>query len=471
MLENVKKIHEMSMKIMEKTGMLFHHEDAVKILKENGIRMEGNVAYFTEEQLMYWVHKAPSNIDIFAKDPQYNVTLGGHNSVSAPSSGSPQVSDQTGKKRMATMEDYVKLTKLYEANPKYKINGGIIVFPGDTPVENTCLLMHFAAFTHSNKTLMTGTGNYAEIEALMQMGIAASGSREEFEAHPRMLTIINANTPLQLDFKMTETLLTFAKYKQPCVVASAAMAGTTSPITLAGTIAMTNVEILTTIALAQMFNPGCPVIYGSQTTTADLRNGSIAIGAPEGALCYSYCAQLAKFYGLPCRGGGALTDAKVVNGQAGYESMLTYMACRQSEMNLIVQSAGIVDSYTCVSFEKLIMDFEVMDYVDRYLADFEVNEETVPLELIDELGHDGQYLTEEHTLDFCRVEPLTPNLAVRGTTQDPAGQFETNIQKRMQRLLDSYKKPELDQAVIEKMKDILVERGVDRALADQIEQM
>jgi trimethylamine--corrinoid protein Co-methyltransferase len=220
-----------------------------------------------------------------------------------------------------------------------------------------------------------------------------------------------------------------------------------------------------------MFNPGCPVIYGSQTTTADLRNGSIAIGAPEGALCYSYCAQLAKFYGLPCRGGGALTDAKVVNGQAGYESMLTYMACRQSEMNLIVQSAGIVDSYTCVSFEKLIMDFEVMDYVDRYLADFEVNEETVPLELIDELGHDGQYLTEEHTLDFCRVEPLTPNLAVRGTTQDPAGQFETNIQKRMQRLLDSYKKPELDQAVIEKMKDILVERGVDRALADQIEQM
>lgn len=468
---NIQKLHEATMRVLERTGVKFHHSDAVDVLKSHGIRVEGDVAHFTEEQIMYWIHKAPSNIDMFARDPRYNVTLGGHRSESAPPSGSPQISDETGKKRITTMEDYVKLTKLFEVNNAYHINGGIIVFPGDTPIDNTALLMHYAAFTHSDKCLMTGTGNYGEMEALMEMGLADAGSREEFERHPRLLTIINANTPLQLDKKMTETLFTFLKYKQPVVVASAAMAGTTSPVTLAGTITLQNAEVLATIALAQMYREGAPVIYGSQTTNADLRNGSIAIGSPEGALCYSYCAQLAKFYGLPCRGGGALSDSKVVNAQAGYESMMTYLACRQSQMNLIVQSAGILDSYTCVSFEKLMMDFEVIDYVNRFLRDFQVNEETVPEDLIDELGHSGEYLTEDHTLEFCRAEPLTPKLAVRGATSDPARQYEKNIRAAMEKMLDSYVQPQVDAQKLDKMKDILEARGVDRTLAEQIEKM
>lgn len=305
----------------------------------------------------------------------------------------------------------------------------------------------------------------------MEMGAASAGSLEEFKAHPRLLTIINVNTPLQLDKKMTETLLTFVKYRQPVAIASAAMAGTTSPVTLAGTLTLQNAEVLATIALSQMASPGAPVLYASQTTNADLRNGSIAVGSPEGALCYSYCAQMAKFYGLPCRGGGALSDAKVVNGQAGYESMLTYLACRENKMNLIVHGAGILDSYTCVSFEKLIMDFEIMEYVNRYLRDIEVNEETVPEELIQELGQSGEYLVEEHTLEYCRREPLIPNLAVRGASTDPMHQFEKNIEKQMDKMLRAYEQPELDMSVLDKMKDIMEARGVDRKLAEAIEKM
>ena len=471
MKRNVQKIHEATMRILEKTGVKFHHPDAVKVLQENGIRMEGDVAFFTEEQIMYWIHKAPANIDLFATDSAYNVTLGGHNSETAPSSGCPQVCDAHGVRRAALMADYVKLVKLYEANPGFRINGGIIVFPSDTPIDSTALLMYYAAFTHSDKSLMTGTGSYDEMEALMEMGMAVSGSREEFEAHPRMMTIINVNTPLQLDKKMTETLFTFLKYKQPVAIASAAMAGTTSPVTLAGTIALQNAEVLSTVALAQMVRPGAPVLYASQSTNADLRNGSIAIGSPEGALCYSYCAQLAKFYGLPCRGGGAISDAKVVNGQAGYESMMTYMACRQNEMNLIVHGAGVLDGYICVSFEKLMMDFEIKEYVERYLREFEVNDETIPEELIDEVGHTGSYLVEDHTFEFCRREPLTPDLAVRGATSDPEHQFEENIQRKLTKMLESYQQPERDAKVLEKLEKILIDRGVEMTLLKEIEKM
>lgn len=471
MKTNLQKIHEATMRILQRTGVKFHHPDAVKILREHGIRMDGDIAYFTEDEIMYWIHKAPAVIDIFAADPAYNVMLGGCHCETATSSGCPQVCDENGKKRIATMEDYVKFAKLYEVNPDYKINGGIMVFPGDTPIESTALLMHYAAYTHSNKTLMTGTGSYDEMEVLMEMGIVDAGSREEFEKHPRMLTIINVNTPLQLDKKMTETLLTFVKYRQPVVIASAAMAGTSSPITLAGTIALQNAEVLSTVVLSQMASPGAPVIYGSQSTTSDPRNGSIAIGSPEGALCYSYCAQLAKYYELPSRAGGALSDAKVVNGQAGYESMLTYLACRQSGVNLIVHGAGILDSYTCASFEKLMMDFEVMEYVERYLKDIDVDEESIPEDLIDELGHEGAYLLSDHTLDHCHEEPLIPKLAVRGATMDPKNQYESNIAKQMDVMLNKYEKPQKDSTVLEKMRKILLDRGVEKELLDAIEAM
>lgn len=467
----VQKIHEATMRILGRTGIKFHHPDAVQILKQHGIRMDGNIAYFTEEELMYWVHKTPSHINLYGKEKDFRIVLGGGHSESAPSSGSPQICDPAGKKRNALIEDYVKLTKLYEANNHHKINGGIIVFPSDVPVDSAALLMYFAAFTHSDKVLMTGTGNYEQMEALMKLACLAYESEENLRKYPRLLTIINVNTPLQLDHIMTETLLTFGKYGQPVAVASAAMAGTTSPITLAGTIALTNAEVLSTIALAQMANPGTPLLYASQSTTADLRNGSIAIGAPEGALCYEYCAKLAKFYGLPCRGGGALSDSKIVNAQSGYESMLTYLVCRQNDMNLIVHSAGILDSYTCVSYEKLITDFEVIDYVDRYLKGVEVTSETIPEDLIDELAHNGQYLIEEHTFEFCRKEPLTPKVSIRGAVENPARQYEENIEKREKQLLSSYQRPTRDNACIKAMKELLVKRGIEQTLLDQIEEI
>ena len=200
------------------------------------------------------------------------------------------------------------------------------------------------------------------------------------------MAIVNTITPLMFDIKMTETLFTFGKYHQPMTIAPAAMAGTTSPITLAGTIAMANAEAIATTALAQMNAPGTPIIYGSATTTADMRSGSIAIGAPEGALCYGYAPQLARFYGLPCRAGGSLTDAKMADAQAGYEAMMNYTMCRRNGVNLIYHSAGVLNSYLDFSFEKMIMDFEVIDYVDRIMRDIVVDDETIPLDLIDDIA-------------------------------------------------------------------------------------
>lgn len=473
MREKLQKIHEASMRMLETTGMKYHNPKAIEILKAHDIRVEGNVAYFTEEQLMYWVRKAPSCFTLYARNPEHNIIIGGDHVNFVPLYGCAHIVDKNGVRRSGTMQDYVNYAKLFHVNEDFHVDGGLMIQPSDIAVETSCLAMFYATYTHSDKAMFCVAGKEKYMDAMLKAAEVAYGGKEELIRHPHLITIVNANTPLQLDVTMTDVLIKFAEYGQALVIAPCDMAGTTSPVTLAGTVAMSNAEALATIALAQMVRPGTPVLIGSQSTTADLRNGQIAIGSPEGALCYRYLGKMAKFYQLPCRAGGALTDAKVVDAQAGMESLLTLLACCQNKVNFIIHSAGILDGYTCTSYEKVISDFEVIRYVKRYLREFEVNEDTIPLDVIDEIGHDGEYMTHEHTLEYCRVEPLVPTLCSRGIVQDPAHQYEINIEKRLAQMLGQYedRAPVCDEAILNQMKDIFEEQGVERGFMESIEKM
>lgn len=473
MKERLQKIHEASVKILERTGMKYHNPKAIEILKANGIRMEDHTAYFTEDQLMYWVRKAPSSFTLYARNPEHNIVIGGDRVHPAPPYGCAHIADQNGVKRNALMQDYVNYIKLFHANDDYHINGSLMVQPFDVPIASSCLSMFYGAYTHSDKAMFCVAGKEEYMDAMLAAAEVAYGGKEAMIKYPPLMTLVDVNTPLQLDVMMSDVLIKFAEYGQPIVIASCDMAGSTSPVTLAGTIAMTNAEVLATIALAEMVRPGTPVLMGSQSTTADMRTGQIACGSPEGALCYRYLAQMSKFYQLPSRGGGALTDSKIVDAQAGMESMLTYLACCQNKMNLIIHAAGILDGYAYTSYEKVISDFEVMRYVHKYLREFEINDDTIPLDLIDEVGHNGEYLTKEHTFQYCRTESLAPLVCSRGNVSDPANQYHLNTQKRYEELMNLYenKAPLCDQAVLSKIKDIFVGQGISRELLDAIEKM
>ena len=458
--ENVKKIHDASMRILQETGMRFYHRDAIKVLKEQGIRVERDIAYFTEEQIMCWVKQAPSEALLYAANPRYDMKIGGDHQYVGPCGGATFIMDREGHMRDAVFSDFIKLIKLFEGNPDYCLNGGLACQPKDIPVAFSVILLALASLTHTEKCMFAAAGDYRTMETLIRMTCIRFGvTPEQLREEPRLCTIANTNTPLLLDKNMTETIFTMAKYGQPVIIASAAMAGTTSPVTLAGTLAIVNAEIIASVALAQMVSPGTPVIYGSQSTAADMATCSIAIGSPEGALCYKYCAEMAKFYGIPSRAGGSLTDAKLLNAQAGYEAMLTCMACKESGINIMTQSAGIMNSYLAVSYEKLITDFEIISFVNRYLRDIEVNDETIPMELIKELKQEGQYLTEEHTLEFCRKELCIPKISVRGPHAEPAGQFDRNIEKQLRRLEETYQKPEISDQTAGAIKEMLLDMG------------
>jgi trimethylamine--corrinoid protein Co-methyltransferase len=220
------------------------------------------------------------------------------------------------------------------------------------------------------------------------------------------------------------------------------MAGSTGPVTLAGTIAISNVEALVGIALAQMVRRGTPAIYGSATSNAGMRTGAFTIGTPESALAVKYCARLAKRYGVPCRGGGGLNDAKNVSVQAGYESMMVQFVANQEKINFNFHTAGGLDSYGAMSFEKYVVDLEILARIKHYLADLNTEEAHVALDVIEQVGPGGEFLTQMHTAMHCRKAPFATQVSLQGVL--PAGQTADEalfgkIHQALERMLAGYR--------------------------------
>ncbi len=463
----VREIHRASMEIAEKIGIRYHSARAQEILKEHKIKVEDGVAYFTEDQLMGWVKKAPADFTWYARDPQYDVQIGKGISNPAPGYGAPLIMDADGNKRKALMEDYLSMCRIVQANPDFSINGGIIVQPDDVPPEDSVLLMFYASYLMSDKCLLTGSGDRAQMEDLMKMVSIAFGGSESLIDKPRVLTIVNTNTPLQMDGRMTDTLEIFAEHGQPFAVTSGAMAGSTSPMTLAGTLAVANAEVLSAIAYAQMIRPGTPLLYATQCETADMRNAAAAIGSPEGALCYRFSAEMSRHYGLPCRGGGCITDAKKMDVQAGYESMMTCLAAMENKVDLMIHSCGIIDSYACMSYEKMMVDFEIIRYAKRIEKGISLGGETIPMDVIREVGHGGQYLLEEHTLEYCREEPCLPTISARGSVNATA--VEDSIAQCLEEYKTSPMTVHVEPQIKEQLRAFLQQKGIDAGLLDKID--
>jgi len=458
----LQKIHDASMHLLEKCGIKILQPKVLNILKKNGIKVHNEIAYFTEDQLMYWVKKAPSSFNLYARNPSYNITFGEERVEFGPGYGAPSIIEKNGISRPALVKDYVNFIKLYQQSPHHNINGGVAVQPTDIPQTKSRPIMAYLTMTYSDKCLMAGTGDIDEARTILEMTSLAFGGEEEIIKKPRIATIINMNTPLIIDTNMLENMMVFAEYGQPVIIASCAMAGSTGPVTLAGTIALSNAEILSGIAVSQMIREGTPVFYGNQTTTADMKTGSIAIGSPEGALCYQTTARLAKAYGLPCRGGGAITDAKTISVQSGYESMMSLMATAQAGMNLIIHSAGILDSYNSMSYEKLVIDLEIIGMVRKFINGLTVTDETLALDIIEEVGIGGHFLGHEHTMINCRKEPFLPEISLRGKVMnDPDKTILENINSKVKIMLAQYQKPELPQELDKNIVDFLVSKGYD----------
>jgi trimethylamine--corrinoid protein Co-methyltransferase len=456
--------------ILEKTGMRFHHDDILNLLKARGIRVSGKIAHFTEDQVMAWTGKAPEKFAVFARNPAYNFTVGKTSVEFGPGYGAPNIIDAGGQVRRAVLSDYISFLKLVHQSDHFKVNGGILVEPSD--LDHTCnyAIMLYHILTHSDKFIIGMEGPADQMRMTMDMLKIVFGGHDRFIEKPRVMTIVNTLSPLQMDRHALDTLIIYASHGQPVMITPAALAGFTGPVTLAGLIAMANAETLAGIAVAQMLSPGTPVIYGIQTSTGDMRTGGYVVGNPEHALCLSYGARLAKAYGLPCRGGGAPSDAKQVSVQSGYESMLILSTCVREKINIIMHSAGIIDSFNAMSFDKFMIDLEIIDMVSRIQQDIRIDDETLALNIIHDTGCGGQFMTSAHTARLCRKEIWCPAIGIKGIGVKNGSNkaILENAQKKKQQMLAAYKKINTDIGLKVALKDYLSSKGVKLELQNSV---
>ena len=469
MRPSLQKIHDTSMTILRDVGMRFHHAEILELLRSNGVRLEGQTAFFTENQIMDRLGQAPGSFTLHARNPAHSIAIGGDRTHYAPGYGAVFIGQGDGSFRQALLKDYIKLAKLLHCSPLLKVNGGILVQPGDIPSEEAPPLLHYCATLLTDKCLLTASGGPAAVEMVMDLQAIVAGGREALNARPQIIVPVNTLSPLQMDFNSLEMLLQFARNGQPTMISPCVMAGTTGPVTLAGTIALANAEALAGIALTQMVRPGVPVIYGLQSTAADPRTGGICIGGPERSLCIAYGARLARAYGLPSRGGGADNDAIDLSEQSGYESMMSMLITRFEKINFVLHSLGMSASFAAVSYEQFIFGLEILGMIERYKRGIKVDSETLALETIKEAGIGGEFLTKAHTLRHLRRELYVPEISHRarvGLVYDEK-MMKQNIELKLQRMLAGHRRPDLSPHTLEQMRSYLADRKIDTGPVDR----
>ncbi len=454
-------IHNITMDILANVGIAFHSNEATNIFRQHGYQTDGRLVFMEEDLVMDAIANAPSSFSIRGRNPSRDVTIGVDGLVFAPGYGAPFIVDLDQGKRWATLADYRDLVRLAQDLPNQDLSGHLLVQPTDVAASEAHLRMLQAGMIHSDKPYLGSTENATAAEHTMEMSaILFDEPLSSIKERPVTIGLVDSLSPLSYSEEMAGALISYARWGQPLILAALVMAGATGPITLAGLLAQQNAELLAGIVLAELTNPGTPVVYASASTNMDLRTGSLAIGSPELSLATVASIQLAHFYGLPARGGGALTDSNSPDSQAGSESMFTLLTAANSGADFILHAAGILSSFLAFSYEKFVLDDEMCGMVRHFHRGIKVEPETLAYDVIARVGPGGNFLRQRHTQDRCRSAFWQPIIADRTGLE----QWETDLrqdarQRARQRwtaLLAEHEDPQLDSTIAHQL-DVYVE--------------
>ncbi len=452
-VEDLEKIHKASLTVLEKNGVEFHSPEAREVLQKGGAKVEGEKVFFPPELVMEQVSHAPSEFTLHARNPENSVTVGGNHTVHAPGYGSPYVMDyENDKRRSAKYDDYVAFTKLCGNSKNCDVVGGVVVEPNDVPDNLRHAKMLQAAVKHTDKCLMGSAMGAKKAQESLEMAGIVFGGVDKVRENPALVSLINTNSPLQFDPRMLEALMVYARNNQPVLVSALAMTGTTSAVTLAGSLVQQCAEVLSGIVLAQLINPGTPVVFGSASSIVDLRTGNLAIGSPESVKMFSVIAQLARYYDLPSRGGGSLTDALIPDAQSGYESMMVVLSSIMSGINFMLHSMGLLENYMTMSYEKFVIDDEILGMAGNYPGTFPVDDDTLAVDAILQVGSGGNYIAQEHTFRHMK-EMRVPIISARENYAGATDFSDTakRAHEYCKTVIEEHQDPPLDEKVEEEL--------------------
>ncbi|MFQ5773480.1 MAG: trimethylamine methyltransferase family protein [Kiloniellaceae bacterium] len=462
--DQVEEIHEASLRILEEIGIEFLSDGALDLLEKSGAAVDRDtgIVRFERGLIAESVAKAPSSVTLTPRNSERRITLGGNHVNFSLVGGPPNVHDRERGRRAGNYADYCDLLRLTQSLNIIHCIGNQPVAPIELPAESRHLDCYRANVIYTDRVYhCTAIGAERALDGIDVAAIARGQTREDLISSPAVLTNINANSPRRFDGPMAEGLMAMARWSQAVVVTPFTLMGAMTPVTLPAALAQQNAEALAGIALAQMVRPGTPVVYGAFTSNVDMRSGAPAFGTPENAKATLAGGQLARRHGLPYRSSNA-SASNVVDAQAAYESQMSLWAAVMGRANIVYHGAGWMEGGLTASFEKVVLDAEMLQMMAELLRPLAVDDEALGLEAIREVGPGGHFFGATHTLARYETAFYRPMLADwrnfeawRQAGARSATERATTIWKA---LLAAYEAPPLDPAIAERLDAFVARR-------------
>ena len=413
--EEIFQIHEASMEILENVGILVRNVKARDVFKVHGcivdsehgvVRIPGSIV---EEHRRLFV----PTFTFTGRDPDLDRTIPDDRPVIVTGSSAPNIIDpETGQERRATSSDIANIAFLIN-----ELNGfdvfSISTLADDAPKDQFSISRFYPALKHCLKPVRSNTPNMKDLMDVLELGFIIAGGEEDYRRHP----LINHHycpvvSPLTMDIESTEALIHLTSEKLPVYGTIVPNAGVTSPMTLAGTLALGNAEFLALSVMQQMIQPGTPLIYAVLSTVADMRTGAYAPGAIETGILQMAHSQMARFYNVPSGGYIGLTNAHMNDAQSGYETGMNTTAALLAGADLF-NMGGLLGSLMAFDYAKAVIDNEIALMLKRLQRGIEFSGENLSLDLIGKIGPGGTYMDSMHTLEHMRSTAFFPDIATR----------------------------------------------------------
>jgi trimethylamine--corrinoid protein Co-methyltransferase len=462
--DELESIHLASLRVLKEIGLEVLHDEARRLMKQHGADVqEGSERVrFDPDMVLEMVSRAPSEFTLHARNPEHNVRFGGNNLIIAQMGSAPNSSDLDRGRRPGNQEDFRNFIRLAQTHNIINVTGGYPVEPTDIhPAIRHLECVRDLAVITDKPFHAYSLGKERNVDAIEIARIARGISREQLENEASLYTIINTNSPLKLDIPMMEGIIQMSSAGQVVIVTPFTLSGAMAPVTIAGALVEQNAEALAGLAFTQMVKKGAPVAYGGFTSNVDMKSGAPAFGTPEYMKAQLAGGQLARRYGIPYRTSNTCA-ANTVDAQAAYESVFSLWGAIQGGGNFLMHGAGWLEGGLRCSFEKMILDFDLLQMVAEFLTPLDLSEDALAVDAIRDVGPGGHFFGTQHTQQRYKTAFYSPILSDWRNFESWSMSGSPTVMESANRIwkerLAAYEKPPIDPAIEEEINEFVEKR-------------
>lgn len=463
--DHVEAIHQAALKLLAEQGIRVLNARAIDYFRRAGARVDGNMVYLEPGLVAERLATLPARFTIAARNRTKDLRFGGNDMVFSTVGGPAYVMDLDRGRRDGTLQDMQDFLRLCQSLNIIQQESGGPLEPMDLPGATRHLDLYLSQATLLDKSWnLNALGTARTMDGIHMAALMMGWSLEDLGRQPMMMGVINTNSPRQLDDPMSQGLIALAEHGQVAIVTPFTLAGAMAPVSLAGALVLQHAEAMFGLVLTQIVRPGVPAMYGGFTSNVDMKTGAPAFGTPEYAKAAQASGQLARRIGAPFRSSN-VTSANALDAQAAYEAQMSLWGCLMGGAHLVIHGAGWMHGGLTASFEKLILDAEMLAMMQAYFTPIRVTEESLSLDAIAEAGVGGHFFGTAQTMAQYETAFHAPMLSnwdsyptwvERGAVEAPA-----RANRIWKDLLAGYEQPPLDPGIREALEAFVARRKAE----------